>query len=241
MYTANNGTPTNGWSVEGNLAIVSSTPFSVTVTTTGNGAGKVLATFQNGQKTTKDVWVGKPIFGITVAGPDSSHTFATIGSGDNTISIENQGITSVQMTRTSTSGAVTTLIPSGSTIFTARINPQTTRSVTAVLTNACGTTFYTEFLIEMLRTAQPSTVQFYTVFPNPTSSVINISLRNTTNLPTKTNKIEANLFDMVGIQKATVDVVDNTAKIDVSGLAKGLYILKIDVDGMIETHHFAIE
>ncbi|WP_445722825.1 esterase/lipase family protein, partial [Flavobacterium sp.] len=49
------------WSVSPNLQIVSSTPYSVTVSQISNGQGTITATFQNGQTLTKSIWVGKPI------------------------------------------------------------------------------------------------------------------------------------------------------------------------------------
>lgn len=50
------------WSVEGNLSIVSFTDYSVVVTGTSNllSQGKIIATFQNGEKFEKNVTIGKP-------------------------------------------------------------------------------------------------------------------------------------------------------------------------------------
>jgi len=66
IFTNQNGNSINGWSVQGNLAIVSSTPYSVTVQATTNtgGDGKVIATFQNGQTLEKTVHIGSPIFPV---------------------------------------------------------------------------------------------------------------------------------------------------------------------------------
>jgi hypothetical protein len=61
IYTQN-GVTTNGWSVQGNLQIVSSTPYSLTVQGTSNigSTGTITATFQNGQTITKSVNIGAP-------------------------------------------------------------------------------------------------------------------------------------------------------------------------------------
>jgi hypothetical protein len=75
-YNDQNGTAINGWSVQGNLTIVSSTPYTVTVQGTSNlgSTGKIIATFQNGQTTEKEVWIGSPKFPITgiVTGPPNT-------------------------------------------------------------------------------------------------------------------------------------------------------------------------
>jgi Putative serine esterase (DUF676) len=61
-YNDQNGNPVNGWSVTGNLQIVSSTPYTVTVMGTSNSPseGKIIATFQNRQKIEKPVHIGAP-------------------------------------------------------------------------------------------------------------------------------------------------------------------------------------
>lgn len=62
QYNNDSGNPTNGWSVEGNLQILSFTDYSVTVKATNNASssGKIIATFQNGQKIEKIVHIGPP-------------------------------------------------------------------------------------------------------------------------------------------------------------------------------------
>lgn len=61
-YTDENGVAINGWSVQGNLQIVSSTPYSVTVQGTSNDPNDatITATFQNGQTASIPVHVGAP-------------------------------------------------------------------------------------------------------------------------------------------------------------------------------------
>ena len=60
-YTQN-GVAVNGWSVQGNLTVVSSTPYSVTVVGTNNylSQGTIIATFENGAKLEKNVSIGLP-------------------------------------------------------------------------------------------------------------------------------------------------------------------------------------
>jgi hypothetical protein len=75
-YNDQNGNAINGWSIQGDLLIVSSTPYSVTVKGTSNlgNTGKIIATFQNGQIYEKVVWVGKPKFPVTGIVNGSSNT-----------------------------------------------------------------------------------------------------------------------------------------------------------------------
>jgi Putative serine esterase (DUF676) len=62
FYNNENGVAVNGWSVQGNLQIISSTAYSVTIKGLGNESNdaKIIATFQNGQKIEKLVHVGVP-------------------------------------------------------------------------------------------------------------------------------------------------------------------------------------
>ncbi|WP_310555338.1 T9SS type A sorting domain-containing protein [Flavobacterium sp.] len=73
VYNDQNGNPVNGWSVQGNISIVASTAYSVTVkgTSSAIGSGKIIATFQNGQTIEKTVHLGHPQFPNTgnVTGP----------------------------------------------------------------------------------------------------------------------------------------------------------------------------
>ena len=222
------------------MVIASSTPYSVTVQGSGNGAGKVIATFQNGQKIATDVWVGKPSFYLSVDGPDNAHTFVSLISADANLPIDKQGITNVVIRRTANNGVVSTIL-SGATFFTRRFDPSTTRSLTVTVTNSCGVT--TDFWSkrELMRTTTPIETKVYVVFPNPAKNILNIELRNKDNKPTEKAKITASLFNMMGILQSDVAIKNNIATIDVSDIIRGLYLLKIDIDGSVETHHISLE
>lgn len=240
IYTNINGSAINGWSVEGNLAILSSTAYSVTVQSTGNGAGKVIATFQNGQKIYKEVWVGKPSFYLSVYGPDNAHTFVSLISADNLLPIDKQGITNVVIRRTSNSGVVSTII-SGGVFFSRRFDPSTTRLLTVTVTNACGSTTATWYRSDEMRTAPSTEIKVYTVFPNPTTDIINIELHNKIQKPIASSNISATVYNMMGEVKANIKVIDHRASLQTSNFSKGLYILQISIDGNIENHYITIE
>ena len=134
IYAANNGTLTNGWSVEGNLVIASSTPYSVTVQGSGNGSGKVIATFQNGQKIVTDVWVGAPSFTFEYTYYDIQPVKSTlcVVSAEPNITLEQQGVTGISFKN------------SAGTITLPKLGFNCTRTtrplcIEATVTNACGT------------------------------------------------------------------------------------------------------
>lgn len=82
---------------------------------------------------------------------------------------------------------------------------------------------------------------FYQIYPNPSSHIINISLFDETITPSSQVPITAILYDLNGQEKRSVSVVNNTASINVSGLKKGIHVLKINIDGATESHQVIIE
>lgn len=82
--------------------------------------------------------------------------------------------------------------------------------------------------------------RLYTLYPNPSDSVINIGLRDEQITPMAGSAINAVLYNMLGREEGSVAIVGNKASIDVSSLAKGIYVLKIAVDGVIETHQVMV-
>ncbi|TRX39400.1 T9SS type A sorting domain-containing protein [Flavobacterium restrictum] len=93
-----------------------------------------------------------------------------------------------------------------------------------------------------LRTATTTdTTTIYDVYPNPTSDILNISLIDESNAPVTTSKITATLYDLNGKEKQSATVNNNIASLNVNHLKKGIYVLKINIDGQIETHQVIIE
>jgi len=116
---------------------------------------------------------------------------------------------------------------------------------TVVSTNSCGTiSFYAEEEINScdnlgLRVSNP--IKYFTVFPNPATDIINIELLNKKDQSIDATKISADLFDMMVIKKASIPIIDFSGKINVTDLQKGIYILKININGQLENHQIIIE
>lgn len=81
----------------------------------------------------------------------------------------------------------------------------------------------------------------FRIFPNPTSDVVNVMLADENKLPVNTSTITAELFDMMEQSKGSVSVLNNTASINVAALPKGIYVLKIYIDGTVEYHQVAVQ
>ena len=82
---------------------------------------------------------------------------------------------------------------------------------------------------------------YYTVYPNPTNDVINVSLVDESQKPVTTSKIIAELYDFTGQPKQKVEIKNNIVSINCNGLTKGIYILKISIDGNIESHQVIVQ
>lgn len=90
------------------------------------------------------------------------------------------------------------------------------------------------------RLASASTITYYTIYPNPSSNILNISLSDTSMSPSKSATILAILYDMNGVEKNRVTIIKNIATLDVSMLNKGIYILKININDSVESHQIVV-
>ena len=85
------------------------------------------------------------------------------------------------------------------------------------------------------------TNNIYSIYPNPSSDFVNIGLRDQNNIPLKDIAVSGELFDIMGFQKSKVEIINNKAYFSVVGLPKGIYVLKIYVNGQVESHQIAIQ
>lgn len=81
----------------------------------------------------------------------------------------------------------------------------------------------------------------FTIYPNPSSTTINVALFDETKAPAKKALITGKLYDLNNIEKRKVVIKDNSAQIDANGLIRGVYVLKIDIDGKVESHQVIVK
>ena len=80
----------------------------------------------------------------------------------------------------------------------------------------------------------------YTVFPNPSNNIVNINLADITKIPSVNDVITGELFDMLGFSKGNISILNNKATFSVSGLNSRLYVVKIYINGIPESHQIAV-
>lgn len=220
------------WSVSSNLQIISSTATSIVIKGLTSGQSVVTATFQNGMKITKTIG----IYAATLP-PVPSGSFSTPivdCYSDGPIPITFYPSTSIYVDITYTP-----------TLLAHPLQSQT-RSITVKYTNPCTGAFTSKVLVFNYQApnclnALRTSATIYKVYPNPSTSIINVSLLDEALKPLTTREIEAELYDLSGQPKQKVKLKDNSASINVEGLQKGIYILNIFIDGKTEGHQVIIE
>lgn len=81
----------------------------------------------------------------------------------------------------------------------------------------------------------------YIIYPNPSKDMVYIDLRDQNNVPEKKAIVYGELYDLMGYLKSKVEIIDHKAVFSVSGLNKGIYVLKIYINGKEESHQIAVE
>ncbi len=113
--------------------------------------------------------------------------------------------------------------------------------------NACGWSDWQELNFEIFETQEAlnrnQNTTTYTVYPNPTSEIINVVLKdkNAQVKKGKGTRISAQLYNMKEQLKSRAEIINNTASINVKGLEKGVYVLKININGQIENHRVVVD
>jgi len=233
---------------------------TVTLTQTGNLSGEVTLSLTIGDPNkcgtstlTKNIWVGVPVFGL-VRGTAQSET-CDIKYHYVPFTIKLPEDTSLDFLYLNPGVTVEQTGNAYENIYTFRFlkNFNGYLNVIARATNSCGSYFYeTEggFLIRpcgysgLVAPSNTSgldkTESFYRLYPNPSTSVINVELKDANVQPALNTKISATLYNMMNEPKGNVQITNNIASLNVSGLPQGVYILKINIDGVIENHQVIV-
>lgn len=236
IYSAPSGGTFNNWTITQGASLVTitgnGTP-NVTLTALPDVSGLVTLSLTMGDNyvkcgnitLTKTIWVGKPSFTFEYNYFDIQPVKSTlcVVSDIPNVTLAQQGVTNISFTGfAGVSGCIRTTAP-----FCKE----------ATVTNACGSTTF-KYDCELLRVANNN---LFKIYPNPSNDIVNIEVRDTSNLPEKGALISGELFDMMGQPKSKVEIINNKATFSVSGLNKGIYVLKIYINDVIENHQIAVE
>lgn len=101
--------------------------------------------------------------------------------------------------------------------------------------NVCGTT-------SSARLASDQTAEnTFTIYPNPTNNILNLEILDSENALNVKTSVSSEVYDSsTGLLKKQFDLQSYKKPLYVGDLEKGIYILKINIDGKIETHQFVI-
>jgi hypothetical protein len=239
--------PVSTWLVYPSSALVSLTSYSVTINATNNGSVTFDAIFQNGQKTRKTIWVGQPSDAYFVAKPSKcKFEYTPLYEQDGTYTWEYISGTggAADVVEMSLNQYGNKLIFNAYSDFTIQLK--------LTVVNPCGT--IVKFINEshIIPTGPPfcayqrtasnlTNNSFYKIYPNPTNNIVNVELKNEDQKPLKNSIIKAEFYNMMGEVKRNVSIINNIATIDVLGLPRGIYLLKINIDGVIESHQVGVE
>ena len=264
-YTLTNAVGSVSWQVSNNLQIISSSSTNITVSPIGirtSGSGFVKA-IMSGTTVQKDFWVGKPSFPQLTTSSGVPYDEFNLPAGcangvtywvfktSNPLDRVTQFQFSVQggnvITKNASNGLATITAQELGMI------EGMTLDVTVRPVNVCGS----NFLVPKFKLYRPTDCECgigincnlnrvaapndrYNLYPNPTSGFINIVPVSSDSGTTSKSKIIATLYDMLGEKRKSVVINNNETLMDVQDLKAGMYIMRIQIDGEIETHLIVI-
>lgn len=244
------------WTTSDNLDIVGSTSTSVTVEPkySSGSTGFITANLNWGDQINKNIQINNPR--LTENDVSVRDSYFNSLSGDGTMTspyliCEGQEYV-ISMYSPKVNFIDYSTFPSGWTsysygvyeiAFTANnITPSATYSVLVDYIGACGSALHTIYFAKETY----CTGGMYVAWPNPTIDNLHVDYKNSNNHATTTT-ISSNLkynYEIYDFQaKRVLNGKLNRQKnsINVSDLKKGIYILKIYVEGDVETHKIIIE
>lgn len=261
IYSIPNVTDIYRWSVTENSAYVTltnTTTNGVTVTAIPGSQGNITLSLTYGSENcgyitiTKRIWVGITSFNVTKTAENcaSNDRFVTL-TVTNTDTAHQYQYTFFDLP----SGVICTNTMGNSFLFKVPITYASnylTYGVRATL--GCNIGEYHNYTplpscprvntlnSTTLRTAATTEeTAIYRIYPNPSCETINISLFDENISPITTSKITSTLYDLNGQAKENITITNNNATLNVSRFKKGIYILKINIDGVTESHQVIVE
>jgi len=261
-YNFQEGPTFINWSINpsnaANISVNTLNPNQVTVTRNSsyNGTATLIAdAFAQGcgsNTITKNVWFGGP----NINQPTSV-------SGPNNINPGQTGLFSVNTGNFNSASSFTWVLfsyqfPNASQyfelnqvhngLFTVKPDfdvPGGFYSVQLRATNGCGfypvsKTFYVEEG-DGTPVLYNKSSNIYKIYPNPSSTTLNISLVDKTQQPLSSENIFGELLDLNGLFISRIEIYDHNASVNASNLRKGIYILRIHYDGKSEGHQVIVE
>ncbi len=233
-----------------NLTVQFDPQYRGTVTISAN----VTSAECNGTVLTKQLWVGKPLDPTGITGARNVLPGSIVGYLANI-----PGATSYNWTAPVPYTTVSSYNFSGPnwqirsttqnspiiSAFTGTAGNNGTVTVQGCNICGCGGTFTANIIssntgIGMTPNPQNPSSNIFSAWPNPASNIININLLDENSSP-KDPDVTGQLYDFYGLQRGSVNIVNNQASIDVNNLPNGLYILQISYDSVIEGHLFSVD
>lgn len=248
------------WTASSNLNIVSSTGTSITVsrnTSDSQADGYVKATFPYGYSISKSITAGEADVDYVVFenGIGESDFFCTTHSG-NTYEIFPKSNATHQV-RLKAYPSLNVIYTSGSGLTgdagTLNYTPSTEGYYLFEVrrTNSCGTTEWFGFEVEFVNCSwffSSSSSSSFNIFPNPSSEYLTIKRNPKASRDNSTQTIfksvsETNYYEIFDKDLNIVvnGTVSETETVDISKLAKGSYILRIQLKRGTESHQIIVK
>lgn len=260
IYTLGNANTSTTWSLTpanaGNITVNSNTSVTVTSNPNFNGNAVLTAVISSACGTatvTKNIHFGVPTStpSVTIQGDDELYA----GPGDSLF-------LNMDLSNVSPYTNITWSIYTGGPLSNANFQfqyqnsnsvviqadqdtPEGYYSVQARIANACGY-LYVYKLIHLINEGPilidpnmaSNQVNRYRVFPNPSSDIVAIALNESSQQVSEEAEvlISGELFDVLGNSRLIVPIHQNTATFSVANLEAGVYVLRIYMNGQVESH-----
>lgn len=252
---------TVNWSVSNGLQIISFTDTSVIVRgNSGMQYGIITATFENGVRVEKRVWIGSPKMRFWAYGDTGYLYKPPVNNGNKFQNGESVALTmqvdesmgyipgfavnSWQWEKVNGDFIIQHIeVPS----IWLKINNPGTKVFRGRALTSCGWGDWTTFIMPTYgpngQVSRISNVNenIFKTYPNPANDVIYLDLVNQDNKIIKNTKIKAQLYNNLGIKTNETLIVNNKSVISVKGLLQGVYTLRILYDDKIENHQIIVK